>query len=235
MEGGALDPAEGVKVYAEAYLARLHDALLADFPATDLALGHARFHTLANAYARTHPSTSPTLRDHGRRFPMFLRGEPDASGWVAELAALEWARVEAFDAADAEPLAAAALASLAPEKWPSLTFAPHPSLHLVESRHHVDRAWKQADGGSPPEPPDPAGGALRVWREGTTVYHAWMDPPEAAALRALLAGRTFADAAAALASASSSPDPTAAARTLAAHLRDWLTDGVFRAAPLVTS
>ena len=220
---GELSPAERVAVYATSYLARLHDALAEDFPATDALLGHERFHAAALEYARMHPSTSPDLADFGGGFAASL-----PAGAARDLAALEWARVEAFRAADAAPLEAARLEAIAPDRWASLRFVAHPSLRLVHAAFRVDAAWRSADAGGALSPPVAESGALRVWREGTTVYHAWMEPAEAAALSALAAGEAFATAAERVASTLAA-DPETAATTLATLLRDWLADGVFSA------
>lgn len=227
IDAGGLAPATRVEVYASSYRARLHDALLEDFPATDAFLGHDRFHATALEYARAHPSTSPDLGDFGASFAAFLRSRDAVA---ADLAALEWARTEAFDAADGTPLTMRALAAIAPGRWPALRFTPHPSLRFVSVQSRVDTIWKAADAGEPlPLSPGLASGVIRVWREGTTVFHAWMEAPEAAALSALARGEPFESAAGILA-ASLNATPEDAASALAAHLRDWIGDGLFVAA-----
>jgi hypothetical protein len=94
-----------VAVYADAYLSRLSESLSDDYPKVAGVLGD-RFIQTVRHYVRTHPSDHPSLRHFGRHFPEFLAaaGASDAPPWVADLARLEWARIEAFDAADSPAL-----------------------------------------------------------------------------------------------------------------------------------
>ena len=221
VSGGALSPAERVAIYATSYFARLHDALLEDFPATDALLGHERFHAAAQEYSREHPSTSPDLADFGAGFAAFLRVAPEA-----ELAALEWARVESFRGADAPALDPLRLAAIAAERWAAIRFVPHPSLRLVAASTRIDAVWRDADREKPITAPGAESGSLRIWRQQNTVYHSWMAAAESAALDALVRGETLATAAersAALGAA----EPEKAAALLNTWLGEWLTDGIF--------
>jgi hypothetical protein len=58
------------------------------------------------------------------------------------VAALEWAHGEATLAADAEPLAASALAEIDPTSYEELRFQLHPACGLVRSAFPVVRIWR---------------------------------------------------------------------------------------------
>src|SRR5690242_10865637 len=102
VRGGRLAPADRVGVYASMYLWRLVDALAEDFPKVAAALGRERFADVVRAYLARHPSTEPSVRHLGRALPAFLVGVEPA--WLADLARLEWTRLDVFDAPDAAPL-----------------------------------------------------------------------------------------------------------------------------------
>ena len=115
-------------VYANMYFFRLRDVLAEDFARTAGALGEARWHNLVTDYLLAHPPTRWSLRWAGEELPGFLRGHAYGAErpWLADVAALEWARNEAFQARDAEPVRAEALSAVAAEEWPALTFGAAP-------------------------------------------------------------------------------------------------------------
>lgn len=96
---------EGVRariaVYRTGYVARLCDALRDDYPKVAIALGD-RFQPVVREYVAKYPSDQPSLRHFGRHLADFLEAHEvrAARPWLADLARLEWARVEACDAAD---------------------------------------------------------------------------------------------------------------------------------------
>ena len=104
-----LPAAARLDVYANAYFLRIHECLENDFPALRWALGADWFHDLATAYLAACPPTRPSLRHAGDRLPDFVASHAGAAPfrrghrWLADLALLERAIVDAFDAADATP------------------------------------------------------------------------------------------------------------------------------------
>ena len=60
---------------------------------------------------------------------------------LAELAALERALNDAFDAPDAEVLALADMARFAPEAWPDLTFQAHPVTSRLDLATNAAAIW----------------------------------------------------------------------------------------------
>jgi hypothetical protein len=217
-----LDPGERVAVYQGMYVGRLRDVLREDHPKLAEALG-AEFDGVARRYLSAHPSSHPSIRHFGRHLHAFL--ETDATArerpWLADLARLERARVDAFDAPDAEALKSADLAVVAPEDWADLRFTPVPSLCLVESAWTVHDVWS-----APTERPVAGPVSLRVWRQEFKVFHAAMDPLEADALRALVAGAPFADVCDAVVRHVDVEEAPAEAGALLAR---WIEDGLVAA------
>ena len=103
-DDGVLGPAARLEIYAGMYRARLLDVLREDFPRTLAVVGDDGFAALASGYLDRVPSRNPSVRHAGQRFADFLETEPTTPAFLADLARLEWARVEVFDAADAAPL-----------------------------------------------------------------------------------------------------------------------------------
>lgn len=221
--GTALAPAERLQVYTRMYFWRIRDALAEDYPQLAELLGADAFADLLRAYLRRHPSAHPSLRHAGRHLPAFVATHPiDAlPPWAADLARLEWARVDAFDAPDAEPLGKADLHAIAPADWATIRFAPIPALSVVACEWPVHDVWADPAGCRP----EPLPTILRVWRQDHRVFHARVDALEAEALARLLAGEPFAivcDVFGALA-------PEEAASRAGGLLARWVEDGLLGA------
>jgi hypothetical protein len=120
--GRTLSALERANIYNRQYWYRLLDSLAEDFPAVIRLLGEKQFLRLSIAYLHEHPSRSFTLRNLGRRLPGFLRKHPEwlpeARGLAADVARLEWAKVEAFDGFEYPPIEASDLASDSAEQIP---------------------------------------------------------------------------------------------------------------------
>jgi hypothetical protein len=123
-----------LEIYNRQYWFRVIAAVSEDFPALNAVLGSRRFQTLVLAYLRENPSTSWTLRDLGARLPAFLEAHSELCGrrhrLAADVARLEWAYVEAFDASRLIPLTPEELARLGPES--RLLLQPHLQLLAVD-------------------------------------------------------------------------------------------------------
>jgi len=200
LAGDARVPAaERLEVYANAYFHRIAGALREDHPALAAALGAPAFHDLATAYLLACPPRHASLRHAGDRLPAFLAGAEGAAPfrarwpYAAELAALERAIVDAFDAPDDEPLARAELAALAPAAWAALPLRLRASASLLGFGWPVDRLRGAAERGEPlpPEGFTPAPTRVCVYREGDAVRWLRVDADEAAFLDAARAGTTF--------------------------------------------
>ncbi len=140
---------ERLLIYRHGYFARIHDVLRDDYGALHALLGEAAFHDLAKLYLMAHPPRSHSLRDVGAKLPAFLAG-PVAEAFIlrwpcaADLAALEWALVDVFDALDTPVLDREALSALSPVGWAELELelvAAHRILALAWPVHHLRHAW----------------------------------------------------------------------------------------------
>jgi len=215
-----LDPAQRLQVYANAYVIRLREALAEDFPKTAQLLGEGEFTRLVRDYLGAHPSTEPSLRHLGRAMADFIRKSDGFTGWLGDLAALEWARVNAFDAPGDEPLKAAQLAAIEPAQWPQIHMRAVRSLDLINTQWPVHRLWLDED---TPAGLQPCATTIRVWRRPDfQVTHAPMDNFEAAAISLLLRGCSFAE----ICQVFDQLDQRQAAHQAGALLLRWLEDGI---------
>jgi hypothetical protein len=195
---------ERVDIYANMYFFRLLDVLRADYPMVAEALGEPRFHNLATAYLQAHPSEHPSVRYVGRHLASLL------DGWMAELARLEWARVEAFDGPDPDPLTLDDLRALPPDAFATLPLTWVPGTSLLRCQFSVDEEDRTRE----------APRTIAVWRQGVTVYHRALDPDEELA-------PTFGLVCERLAAAG---DAEAAATRAFALLGRWVADGMIERA-----
>ncbi|MFT3837556.1 MAG: DNA-binding domain-containing protein [Myxococcaceae bacterium] len=211
--GGALDAAERVHIYAEMYRLRTRDALREDFPHTAELLGD-QWDATVDAYVDRFHSEHPSLHRLGRAFAGFL-GERKGLG---ELAALEWARSEAFVETDSPVATQAAIAALGPEKLPAAKITLSKSLRLLELTYDVDPVWRALDKQKKRPALKKKAQRLVVWRKGDAVFHVAVEADELEALRRAQRGATVAEVLEAFAGRE---DPASAAFTA---LASWLNE-----------
>jgi putative DNA-binding protein len=123
-------------VYRNNVTVSLIHALAATYPAVQRITGVDFFRAMARSHVRLTPPTSPLLFEYGRDFPDFVARYEYARSmpWLADAARIERAWLDAYHAADAEPLAPSTLASVPQEKLAGLVFAAHPATRIVRSR-----------------------------------------------------------------------------------------------------
>ena len=144
------DPARRFAVYRNNVMVSLIDALADTCPVTQTLVGEEFFRAVAAEYARANPPRSPVMAHYGAGFAGFIEEFAPAAGlpYLADVARLEMLRVEAYHAADAEPVSPEAIALLAvdPGRLPTACFTLHPSLRILESRHAVVSLWAAHQG-----------------------------------------------------------------------------------------
>jgi len=123
-------------VYRNNVTVSLIDALAATYPAVQRITGVEFFRAMARCHVRAAPPTSPLLFEYGHDFPDFIAQYEYASSmpWLADAARIERAWLDAYHAADAEPLAPTALASVPHASLADLVFTAHPATRVVRSR-----------------------------------------------------------------------------------------------------
>jgi hypothetical protein len=185
-------------VYRNNVAVGLRKALASNFPVVEKLVGGEFFAVMARAYiARTRPA-SPLIFAYGDDFPDFIAGfEPAATvPYLADVARLERAWLDAYHAADAEPLDVAALAGLDEAALATARLKPHPAARLVASAFAAGSIW-QAHQEEPIRIVAANGGeCVLIARPGFDVTVTVRPRGDAAFAQELLSGATIGDAAA---------------------------------------
>ena len=214
-----LPAGERVEIYADMYGARLVDALREEFPKLAALLGDEDFHSLAEAYVHAYPSESHDIGNAGLHLEAFLREHPGDRSDLADLAALEWARSDVFDESNSEPISAAALQIILPERFPEMRLRLIPAVRVLRLDHDAASVWRAIEDEEDVPAPEETSQAVAVWRAGFDVLHAPVELDEAIAIEAAVRGETFATICEAF---TDSEDPASAAL---AAVASWFNEG----------
>jgi hypothetical protein len=184
-----------LSLYANGYVVRLIEVLENDYPVLKEFLGEEAFFELCRLYIARHPSKFASLRWFGQHLPAFLRGEApyDQTPYLAELAQLEWTLVDAFNASDQVSIEEGDVARVPVEKWPELSFAFHPSVHVFSYYWNILPLW-QAHKEQKPFPDVeklPAQESCLVWRRQLNTFFRTLPKDEAELLGAACQGADF--------------------------------------------
>jgi hypothetical protein len=139
------DPARRFAVYRNNVTSSLINALADTFPVVQELVGTEFFRAMAREYVRAAPPQSPLLALHGSGFPAFVESFAPAQcvPVLADMARLELARVQAYHAADAAPVARQELLQVMaqPHTLAALSLGLHPGVRVLRSRHAVASLW----------------------------------------------------------------------------------------------
>jgi len=187
-------------VYRNNVTVSLIDALAAIYPAVQRITGVDFFRAMARFHVRATPPASPLLFDYGRDFPAFIARYEHARAmpWLADVARVERAWLDAYHAEDTMPLSAEALSAVPPERLADVVFIAHPATRIVSSPFSVvtifaanrgEAAQTRIDASAPED-------AL-ITRPDLDVAVRRLPPGGAVFLSGLIAGQSLGDAAAA--------------------------------------
>ena len=133
-----LSSVERLEIYNRVYWFRILSSLADDYPGLRAVVGQEKFDKIILAYLTELPSESFTLRDLGSRLKKWLRQHPEFTPGQEQIALdmvrLEWADIEAFDAAEYPRLTQRELLQLGEDP----TFELQPNLLLLDLAHPVD-------------------------------------------------------------------------------------------------
>lgn len=222
-----LSPVERVGVYQGMYILRMVEALEGDYPAVAHFLGAHRFEHVVEDYAAEHPSSHYSFNQFGRRFPEFLRHSRHVrrKAFACDLARLELAVTEVFDAAESPRLSPEDLEKIPEEAWPEARLAPIEAFRLLEFGHNAN-AYLQSVKEKSEDHPEIRRLQTRVavWRRNYEVWRLDLGRPAFELLSALARGKPFGKAVAAAARRLQG----SAGDQLFRWLRDWVAEGMFQ-------
>jgi len=216
------DPVRRLAVYCNNVVSSLIAALADTFTVTRLLVGPDFFRAMAALFVRQNPPRTRILAHYGDDFAAFIDGFSPAAAmpYLPEMARLEFARMQACHAADAEPIAAGVLSAALgnPDELAGMRFEWHPSLRVIESPYAVVTLWAahQTDDEIPSVQVDHAERAI-VLRDALDVLVLPVAAGTACFVGRTLAGMAFGAAAAAAAEVDASFDLSATLSMLMRH------------------
>jgi hypothetical protein len=141
---GAIHPGasalRSVALYRRLIRHNYTQALKVTYPVLSRFVGARYFGLVARGYVRQYPSTSGDLFLYGHHLPAWLNAS-QVSPLLAELARLEWACHEVYQAADSPPLSQDLLRTLASADPFQVTFHLHAASRLLSFPFPAHRVW----------------------------------------------------------------------------------------------
>lgn len=111
------------------------------YPVVHRLVGDGYFGVLARGYSKHYPSTSGDLFLYGRHLPAWLQ-QLEAPPLLPELARLEWACHEVYQAADSSPLSPDRLQAMVSADPSRVTFQFHQATQFLSCSLPVHRVWQ---------------------------------------------------------------------------------------------
>lgn len=177
----SLTSTQRLAIYHSMYPARMRDALRNDYPAFAHFVGDEAFADIAAAYTQVHPSKSYTLNRLGDFFPEFVaeRRALKHRPFLTDLARLELAMTQTFDAPEAPVLTGDGLPSLDPATLATARLTVVPSLRLLEVKHNVSdyvSSVRDDDAEHSHPAPKSSPASIAVFRRKYAVYRLEVSP-----------------------------------------------------------
>ncbi len=186
-------------VYRNNVTVGLINALVATFPAVRRLTGDEFFRAMAQFYVRATPPRSKLLFEYGHDFPAFIENYEYARElpYLADVARIERAWLDAYHAPDLPVLTMQALAEVNPEALADIRLVAHPATRLVSSAFPAVSIFALNRREETPIEPlrsfDPEDALITRPAEDVVVRH--LPPGGSAFLSALLTGVAFGEAA----------------------------------------
>ncbi|RMD99816.1 MAG: DUF2063 domain-containing protein [Deltaproteobacteria bacterium] len=223
-----LSAGERVAIYARMYFARLHDALVEDYPTLYCLLGAEGFERLARRYLTAHPSRSYTLNDLGKGLPEFLSGKVriPRRALLCDVARLERSISEVFDAEERPPLSSEDFRAFPPECWETARLTLIPAFRLHAFDHPVNALVTAARKGLPLPPCKRGRSWVAVYRKAYQVWRMDLSRCHYEILRSIAGGAPFGEAIA-HALQEDRGDPAQLEKEIFRGFQEWSQEGFF--------
>ena len=193
----SLSSAERLEIYAHMYYARLIEVMEGEYPTLRQLFGAHEFAETCRRFVAKHPSRSRTLNSLSEKFPDFLaRTLPRTSrnGLAVDVARIERAMEDVFDAPRAEPMTAAQFAAIGATEWETTALRVNPALRFLKLRYPANGYMTSLRRGDKPRVPRPRATCVIVFRRGFQVFRRDQEPEQFRLLQALAGGRPLAAA-----------------------------------------
>lgn len=139
-----VNPETRLAIYYDAYRLRLLEALTSNYSVLRAWIGDEEFENAGMAYLAAHPSRHFSIRYFGHRLPEYLATtEPwNERPFLAEMASLEWALSETFDAENGAVMGVGDMARIPVDAWPDMRLQFHPAVRRLDLYWNVPIIWK---------------------------------------------------------------------------------------------
>lgn len=180
---GALDAAQRVGIYRNSVHGILWQYLGSLYPVCQQLVGETFFEAVCDQYIDQSPPTRPFLAEYGDGFAAFLRQHPSLTEmpWIADVARLEWARHQAWNAVNQPAGDFSQLAALDAGQQECLTLHTPDSAHLLQSPYAIHQVWLAHQPEDHPEKlpleriPIQQETAVLVWRTGRRLQQVLLE------------------------------------------------------------
>jgi len=225
----SLSSVECLEIYAYMYRARLVEVMEGEYPALRQILGGEEFAAACRRFVAKHPSRSRTLNSLSEKFPAFLaRTLPrtNRNGLAVDVARIERAMEDVFDAPAASPMTAAQLAAIGAAEWEGAKLRLNPALRLLKLRYPANAYMTALRRGDRPRIPRPRASWVIVFRRGFQVFRRDQEPEQFELLSSIASGRAL-GAAVRSSIGRRAGAPSRAAARLGGWFREWSAAGLF--------
>ncbi len=220
---------ERLDIYADMYRWRLVDILTEEYPTLSHLLGKNAFSALAEEYIALHPSEHYNLAALSQHFPRFIEEEgSDVTHreFAAEVARLERAMEEVYDAPQKDPVTSEEFEKIPDEVWGEVHMDLIPALELLSFSYPVDEYVTSVRENRHMDIPDPNPSWVVVYRNDFTVWRSGITREQHHLLTELRSGQSLGEA---LMSCAKLPnvDIGALSGNLKVWFQNWTGNGYF--------
>lgn len=140
---GKLDAAQRVGIYRNSVHGILWQYLESLYPVCQQLLGTEFFEAASDCYVDQQPPTRPFLAEYGAGFADFLAAHPALQQmlWIADVARLEWARHQAWNAVNQAAADFSQLANVDAAQQARLVLVLPASAQLLTSAYAIHQVW----------------------------------------------------------------------------------------------
>jgi hypothetical protein len=156
-----------------------------------------------------------------------LPASPVPRGFVADLAALEWAIVEVIHAPSFPAVTLDDLRKIPADAWARARLVPNSAFRLLRFQYPVNAYFQAFRGGDDPRIPAAEASATVAYRSGPTVWRWDLSPAMFDVLSALAAGETLGASLTRAEPHMASLSEAEATQQVMAWFREWVASGLF--------
>jgi hypothetical protein len=224
-----LRAAERVAIYHGMYPLRMHDALASDYPALQHFLGNHGFEHFVADYVERFPSRAYTLNRLGDHVPEFIASSAlPKREFLHDLARLELAISEVFDAEEVATLSTAEIEAMPPGAWEKARLEAVPAFRLLALRYPVNDYLQSVKDDNHDHPQTNRKDTwVAIHRRAYSMYRLDLVRPAYELLKDITGGATLGEAIDHTLARRGRSRPSA--EELSAWFRDWVGGGTFRA------